>query len=241
MGQHTSKSGGGGKGATAPKGSAYTRDTSAKASDGSEIDLKDTPLVYGEHDAALSGSKRSTIEAQERKRLNAKVEYAFALDRDGNQNPLAPEKRGGKGSVSTNSLYWRKDGVFTHNHPRTGDSAGILGGTFSVADIRAFTLSEVATMRASASEGTYSISRRPGFDNRGLMNYMRKLDQQVTQNARTKVDAAYKRLRAKEITLQEYRAESKKATNAMLVELHNGLLKGQNYYGYSYTLERRAQ
>ena len=32
-----------------------------------------------------------------------------------------------------------------------------------------------------------------------------------------------------------------KATNAMLVELHNGLLKGQNYYGYSYTLERRAQ
>ena len=71
MGYHVSKassSGVGNNGMTVAK--------TAASQDGTVIDLSDTPLRYGNNDTAISPKERAVLEEQEKKRLNAKVEYA---------------------------------------------------------------------------------------------------------------------------------------------------------------------
>ena len=232
MGQHTSKSGG--------KVVGMTVATSAKAADGTDIDLRDTPLRYGDHDAAVTGALRLAVEAQERKRQGAKIEYAMGFNSRGE---AIGEARGGSGSVRTPASFWPTDGLFTHNHPRSAAKGekGMLGGTFSQEDIACFIRSPIRTMRASASEGTYSITRGAGFDGAGLKAYMTQVDQATNAAVRTKIKQLQVDYRAKKITAEQYNASAVKAVNEALVGLHNGLIAGQKQYGYTYTLERRAQ
>ena len=97
---------------------------------GSKIEF-DGELKFGKKDTALSNEARKAIEAWEDKRVKMKVEYGYATDADG--NPIGSEVRGGKGSVRMPYQYTMGEGnIWTHVHPR-GD--GILGGTFSDADI----------------------------------------------------------------------------------------------------------
>lgn len=207
--------------------------SSAMGTDGIEIDLSESPLQYGGKDADVTGAARTAVDAWEAKRYKNKIEFGVCID--GNGGTLE-ERRGGSGSVKTSVRALNAAQVFSHVHPRTG---GELGGTFSPADIRNFANYGVHTFRATAAEGTYSISKAQGFDGNGLKSYfaneearLRAIDNQT----KTDLNNQY---RNGNISWEECRNGHRKSFNAFLVGLHNSLLSGQGQYGYTYTLERR--
>lgn len=201
--------------------------------DGSKIEFEGT-LEYGKKDKALTGAARTAIESWEKKRVTNKVEYGYAVDANG--NPIGKEIRGGKGSVRTPIAYNdTPGGTFTHIHPR-GD--GMLGGTFSTADLTIFSMRRGQTKRAAAKEGTYSISKGKNFDAAGFRDYVYQVNAQFNNNYRGKANALAKDYRAGKIDYKAYLQSNAKAFNSALVQLHNDYSAGQKKYGYTYTLEK---
>lgn len=201
---------------------------------GSKIEFEGT-LHYDGNDKALAGAARTAITNWEAKRAGMKVEYAYAVDVNG--NPIGKEIRGSKGSVrSPISYHSTPDCTFTHIHPR-GD--GMLGGTFSSADLRNFANYGNKTTRAAAKEGTYSISKGKSFDATGFKKFVSDSDRAFAaqyRQLRANAEVAY---RAKKITYDEYAKANAKAFNTALVSLHETYRSGQKKYGYTYTLEKR--
>lgn len=220
-------SSGGGSGGGAAKGEL-------KLPNGSTIEF-DGELKYGADDATLTGKQRQVVTDWEGKRIGAKVEYGYAVDADG--NPIGREVRGGKGSVRTPYYYHdTPDGTFTHIHPRDD---GMLGGTFSSADMRNFANTRGRTSRAAAKEGTYSISKGKNFDKAGFMSHVSAAQSKFTKNlraSRKSLDADYI---AGKMDYATYLKGYAKTFNTALVGLHNDYAAGQKKYGYTYTLERR--
>ena len=222
----------GGRGASAGTGDEARRVT---IKGGEVVDLSDNPLKYGKEDSALTPAQRWNIEAQEDKRRNNLIEFGFAVDKNG---LVVGEKRGGKGSMRPTAAMVTRGEVFTHNHPRDF-GAGVLGGTFSDADMDFFTTYRIRTMRASAYEGTYSITKGAGFASTAFLKWFSDADRsaKAEHNARSK--ALYNEAKSGQITYDEYNARRNASFNRFLVEMHNTLLKGQKIYDYTYTLERR--
>jgi len=160
MGRGRSKSGG------VTKASAGV--TSVTVQSGQTVDLE-KPLVYGDNDKAIAGNLRASLEAQETKRLKAKTEYGCCYDENGNL--IGREYHEGRGSVAVPSSVMSDAKVFTHNHPRGKGEETSLGGTFSTADINLFAARHQTTNRASAAEGTYSITKGNNFNGQGLVRY----------------------------------------------------------------------
>lgn len=216
--------------------------TSVTDAYGATIDLSDNPLVYGNNDTALSQAARSSVEAFEDKRRNAKVEWAKIVDENGNPQIVGyngeTEKRGGKGSVGTRGSAWVENGVMTHIHPRDQGS-GYLGGTFSKEDLASWSSTKVKTIRAAAAEGTYSISKKSGFDKTGFMEFRRSIEASRKQEMRKTNAAIASDYKSGKISWESYNQKYANSFNAFLVGVHNDLLAGQNKYGYTYTLERR--
>lgn len=226
MANGTSRSGGGG-------GASFTG-TLNLGGDDSNIQFDGT-LKYGKKDPVLKGKNRQAIEAWEGKRAKAKIEYAFATDGDG--NPVGREIRGGKGSVRVPISYHNQEnGAFTHIHPR---EAGVLGGTFSNADLYNFANGKSAVTRAVAKEGTYSISKGKNFDQSGFKKFVNDADAKFAKTAKSNIKKASERYRSGKIDYNTYLSEYGKAFNSALVELHNIYLSGQKKYGYNYSLEKR--
>ena len=202
--------------------------------DGSKIEF-DGDLVFGGLDKAVPDAVRKNLDAWETKRSKAKIEYAMSYYPDG--TPIGKEVRGGKGSVRSPLSYHATDGAtFTHNHPR-GD--GLLGGTFSGADLRNFANGGNTTTRATAKEGTYSISKTKNFDSKGFNSYVAKVEADATKAYKSehkKISDAYKN---NKISYEEATLKQGKAFNTFLVNLHNTYREGQKQYGYTYTLEKR--
>lgn len=219
------------------------------AQDGTKLDLSEFPLQYGSPET-LSYKERAAVDAFEQKRYKNKIEYGTLITVDG---LTLIEKKGGSGSVKMPSYLYAKASVMSHNHPRSGKEVGELGGTFSGQDLVTFGSTNISTMRATALEGTYSITKGPSFDRGGLNSYYRQvssdLDKVYRANMKPAIDA-YKsvesRYYAKQATYEEvqtaYKAYLQKAHyefNRELVAQHNALIAGQKQYGYTYTLERR--
>lgn len=202
-----------------------------KLPDGSKVEFEGK-LMFGKDDKAVTGIVRKNITDWESKRRKNKIEYAYAVDANGNQ--IWREVKGGKGSVRV-PVTMHNGEVFTHIHPR-GD--GILGGTFSFADMRNFANYKNKTVRAAAKEGTYSISKGNKFDSSSFKSYASKLDSEFTSKLNTRVKGLNADYRNGKISYDDYSKAYAKAFNTSLVELHNGYLKGQKQYGYTYTLER---
>lgn len=195
----------------------------------------DGTLKYGGLDKSLSAKQRKTIENFENKRYKNKIEYGLTVDGDG--NIVGKEHKGGKGSVrSTYAEAMTKDNVFSHNHPR-GD--GELGGTFSDSDLRNFIMTNRKTTRATAKEGTYSISKTNNFDGSGLRNYYAREDKKAYKKYANKMDSLRDDYYSNRISYNDLDKQAKKAFNTYLVDSHNILLDGQSKYGYTYTLEKR--
>ena len=202
--------------------------------DGTKIEF-DGDLVFGGFDKAVPEAVRKNLDDWENKRYGNKVEYAISYYPDG--TPIGKEVRGGKGSVRTPYSYHATDGaIFTHNHPR-GD--GMLGGTFSGADLRNFAIGGNTTCRATAKEGTYSISKTKNFDSKGFKSYVEKVESDARKaysSEHKKISDAYKN---NEISYNQVTLMQGKAFNTFLVNLHNAYRDGQKQYGYTYTLEKR--
>jgi hypothetical protein len=197
-------------------------------------DLKGIPLIYGANDAAVSGNLRKTLEAQEKKRAKNQTEYALVTDANG--NVIGTERHGGKGSVTLQGSQITYGKVFTHNHPRSGKETGYLGGTFSDTDLRVFSKTNFTTMRASAAEGTYSMTKTANFNKSGFDSYVRS----ITKQRQSEYTSSVNKLMAQNngsMSYGQYRAAKTKAFNAWMVSFHNDLLAGQTKYGYTYTLE----
>lgn len=231
MGRGSSKANGGGSGLMAV--------TTVTTQDGTVLDLSENPLVYGTNDAAVTGALRNAIEAQETKRLPMVTEYGLVLD--GNGNPIGSERHGGKNSVRIPTWTLNSDqaAAFTHNHPRGKGEKGLLGGTFSDADLDGFSREKVKTYRASAAEGTYSITKTAGFNGRAFNSFQNNLNRQCEAQHNQRHSQLKKDLRSGKIDYNTYRQGHANSFNKMLVDLHNGLLAGQSQYGYTYTLEAR--
>ena len=217
------------------KSSTYT---SVLDNDESRIDLTDAPLKYGPDDPGVTGAFRQAAEAFENKRRESKIEFTNLLDENAD---LIVENRGGKNSVRTKVRDMARAVVFTHSHPR---EVGVLGGTFSYADIANFSqfgLGKMRTYRAAAKEGTYSITRGKNFDGRGLANYFREVERACRREHVNYMMGVRQQAREGKLTQSEYEKVQNASFNRMLVAMHNALLDGQSRYGYSYTLERRKK
>lgn len=202
--------------------------------DGSKIEF-DGDLVFGGLDKAVPEAVRKNLDDWETKRYGNKVEFAMAWNADG--TPIGKEAKGGKGSVRTPFAFHHTDNsVFTHNHPR-GD--GMLGGTFSNGDLRNFTIGGNVTGRATAKEGTYSISKTKNFDAKGFTTYYTNERSKVRKNYENEVNKLGKSYKDSKISYDDYMLGAAKSFNTYLVQQHNVLLKGQKQYGYTYTLEKR--
>lgn len=201
---------------------------------GQEVNLTN-PLTYGKDDPYLTGDRRQKIEDFEKRKANSKIEYGYILDKDGN---VVTENKGGRGSVkfSQSQLAQAKD--LSHIHPRGKGQEGLIGGTFSDADTNLFaSRTNLTTMRAKASEGTYSISKGKNFDSKGFTQYVKQqtsINQAKQKATQTKLKEQYKQDK-------DYSKLAKgwdQAFNDYLVDQHNSLLSGAKTYGYNYTLER---
>lgn len=194
----------------------------------------DGDLVYTKDDKGLTKVQRASMLNWENKRVKNKIEYATAIDANGN---MMGEARGGKGSVST-PRFWKMavENIFSHVHPR---EKGILGGTFSTMDLDNWVRFPARTYRATAKEGTYSITKNASFDGSGFRDYYHN-----AERARDNTYSAISRqLRTdyvnNKIDYDTYVKQANKAFNTLLVGLHNDLLAGQKTYGYNYHLEKR--
>lgn len=225
----------GGRGASGGGGGGGGATGELVLPNGSKIEFEGT-LHFDGDDKALTGKARTEITGWEAKRVKNKVEYAYSVDKDG--NPIGREVRGSKGSVrSPHSYHDTPDCTFTHIHPR-GD--GMLGGTFSQADLFNFANCRNKTARAAAKEGTYSISKGKNFDTKGFKSFAAKTNADFRTNYNKRAGAAGKAYREGKMSYGDYLKANAKAFNTSLVEMHNTLRSGQKQYGYSYTLEKTS-
>lgn len=223
----------GGRGASSSGGGGGSSATGELVlPNGSKIEFEGE-LKYGGKDATLTKEARKAIEEWEEKRVKNKVEYAYSVMEDG--TPVGAEIRGSKGSVSSPRYYKQEGATFTHIHPR-GD--GLLGGTFSEADLYNFAKNPAKTTRAKAKEGAYSISKTDKFDAQGFRGFVDGANKQFNSTYRAKVKAFEKDYKSGKIGYDDYKKGNAKAFNTALVELHNIYSSGQKQYGYKYTLEQ---
>lgn len=230
-------------------GGSWKAEKSVRGSDGNPIDLNDSPLRYSSDDSSVAGNVRTVIDAFEKARVKNKIEFARIVDANGN---IIEERRGGSGSVRSSVRALNNGDTFSHNHPREG---GMLGGTFSTADLNNFANYGVRVYRAAAPEGTYSISKGRNFDSAGLKRYYAaehaaaqrqyRSDVRALGNKYSEVTKAYRAGTATRAeadrAYKDYQAGAAKAFNKWLVSNHNALIAGQRQYGYTYSLERRKQ
>lgn len=225
----------GGRGSSSSGSTGGIAKGELKLPDGSEIEFEGE-LKFGKDDPNVTGKQRQAIEDWEGKRVKNKVEYAYAVDENG--VPVGKEIRGTKGSVAP-PQYYRDvpNGAYSHIHPRSTD--GVMGGTFSGADMNNFARSKGRTYRAAAKEGTYSISKGAGFDSAGFKSYFATSDKKHQSEYHAKVKVLNADYRAGKISYNDCVKGNAKAFNTWMVKSHNDLLAGQKQYGYTYTLERR--
>ena len=224
------------------RGSSYSRSSdiaiTAVGSDGKDIDLSGSPLHYGNKDPNLSGKVRKSIEEFENKRYNNKIEFSRFVDANGN---VIEDNRGGKGSVRASFYAHQNAEAMSHNHPRSGMAVGALGGTFSDGDLNNFVKFNQSPYRATASEGTYSISKLKGFDSKGFKQYYTREYSKNRSAFKQTVSGLNKSYKSGGMSWDDYHANYVKSFNSYLVSLHNSLRSGQKLYGYHYTLERRSR
>ena len=201
---------------------------------GNESIAFDGDLTYTKNDTSITQAQRSVLDVWEAKREKMKIEYANAVGYMGSEYG---ELRGGPNGVNLPPKFFANKGsVITHIHPRED---GGLGGTFSDADIFAWSRGNGMSIRAVAKEGTYSISKGKNFNGSGLSRwYTKAMNQRLDEHTDRKL-ALMKDMKSGKISYSTYTAEKTKSFNTALVDMHNDLMKNQSVYGYNYYLEKK--
>ena len=227
----------GGRGASSggTGGGAYSV-SSIRTQDGTIADLTNYPLVYSAN-VSLPAAAQAAIDDFEQRHEKSKIEYATLVDTNGN---VLIEKKGGRSSVSVPTYYYYHADVMSHNHPRGKGEEGQLGGTFSDADLKTFAHTPINTMRASAFEGTYSITKGSAFDPRKFRSYVKGEHNRTWGEYKKRQSANFQNTVAKNGLWSDYERLETDNFNRFLVEMHNSLLAGQSQYGYTYGLQKRS-
>ena len=206
-----------------------------KVQNGNTVTL-DKPLQYGVKDQNIPDVVRTVIEPWEKIREKSKLEHLLFTDDAGN---VISDARGGKTAVAINLTRRQEKLVttMTHNHPRANN---VLGGTFSQADLKAFTnpkLTKLRTLRATAAEGTYSISKGANFNNRGFRKDIIREMNKIDSNFDRVRGKAFKEYIGGKTTWADFKTKELELFNGCLVRIHNTLIANQSKYDYTYTLE----
>lgn len=223
------------------RGSGQQTNFTAKSvigANGEEIDLSDYPLRYGGMDGNLAGKSREAVEQFEDARWKNKIEFSRFVDAEGN---VIEDNRGGTGSVKASFNARLTADVMTHNHPRQQKEKGCLGGTFSTGDLNNFARFNQTTYRATAAEGTYSISKTKSFNKSSFAAYVARENKKNYNTYKVAMDSLGKKYRDGSLVYSDYLTKAHNAFNAYLVDEHNSLIAGQKEHGYTYTLERRKK
>ena len=229
MGGRSGSSGIGGGGGNISK---YVNETRGVG----KIDLTDNPLQYGPKDYSINKKVRSTAEEFAERHKKDRVEFVAAIDKKGE---ILDEAVGDEHSATLSNRSLSRAVELTHNHP---GKTGLLGGTFSEADISSYTEYEnIRTMRAEAKEGSYSITKKVGYNGTGLQNYIGSEMKKYRSQLNSRVKQLENQKNSGKISEAKYRSEVIKESNKYLVNLHNSYIAGQKKYGYAYTLERRKK
>ena len=219
--------------------------------DGTVVDLP-SELRYGTDKGA---NLPQSVSDFENRRASSKIEYGFLATATGK---VLEECRGGKSRVLMTERLYAKADIFTHIHP--GDR-GLMSGTLSPTDLEDIGKYRVATIRAVAKEGTYSLSKGENFDASIEQAYRKaydrlsaKADKDISEaNAqaealRVKLNFDYRlgKISYSELQTQwkaidsDYEKACAIANNKYLLGLHNWLLQNQKRFGYTYALEKRG-
>ena len=195
--------------------------------------LSEYPLVYGDDDPTLSDTVRRAVTAFE-SRYYRRPEICLIVDKNGKAIDFI---RGGETQADIPEESLQKAAVFTHTHARTEGEGLVIGGTFSIADLNAWADTNCRTFRAAAAEGTYSISKMPGFSKAAKV-YFAEADRECNRHWRAKQDEINRIYRSGKISKEQYRHDSAKAENQLYAEFHNKIIEGAKKYGYVYRLEK---
>lgn len=201
---------------------------------GEIINLKDSPLSYGGKDPSMSTKERQAVETFENEHYTAPIEYGTLIGKDGTTYTV---KAGKSGSVSVPYQAYTKATTMSHNHPR---GSGLLGGTFSMGDLTNFANQKPSTKRATAKEGTYSISRTKSFKKQEFITFAKSVHSKQRATYEAKQQNLNNLFKLKKITEGDYEQKSNRLFNSYLVGMHNDFIAGQEKYGYVYTLEERG-
>lgn len=227
MGGRSGSSGIGGGGGNISK---YVNETRGVG----KIDLTDNPLQYGPKDYSINKKVRSTAEEFAERHKKDRVEFVAAIDKNGE---ILDEAVGDEHSAKLSNRAIDRAVELTHNHP---GKTGLLSGTFSDTDISTYSeYANIRTMRAEGKEGTYSITKKVGFNGAGLQNYMGSERKKHKAQLDARINQLKNQRDSGKISEAKYTSEKIKANNTYLVNLHNSYIAGQKKYGYAYTLERR--
>ena len=214
------------------KASARSSVTQATVQNGTLINLP-SPLVYGTKDAAVSDTIRPLVDNFETSKKQSKIEYSYCVDANGN---VIETRRGGTTGVRVSNYAANKAEVISHNHPR-GANEYVLGGTFSDADISFFCKNKVQTFRASAAEGTYSITKSSTFNGRAFNSFVQSTYRALEKTSNQATKAITRDYNNGLINHRTAKRRTERSFNQMLIGMHNALLSNQGTYGYTYTLE----
>lgn len=211
--------------------------SSVKVQNGNTITLE-KPLQYGVKDNNIPDPARLFLESWEKSQDQASIEHIILTDDAGNVIATSAGTSQNAAVTFTNRQALLIT-TLSHNHPRQGD---LMGGTFSTDDIKAFTgrgTPNLRTLRATASEGTYSISKGANFNNTAFRNgIIRELDKVKTNYNHAKSKAFKNYLNsAGKMTWAQFQAKEQELFNGYLVRSHNVLIDNQSKYDYTYTLE----
>ena len=198
---------------------------------GKEYELPEK-LEYSKHKTRISKRLREF----EDKRRNSKIEYANVIDENGLS--ISGDVRGGKGKVHVNTLDLTRGSEYSHIHPESED--GVLGGTFSVADIKSFSgYNNLKFIRAVAQEGTYTFSKDRLYNlrKRQLFTDYGNVIKESYNTASKVIDSLGLEYEVGNISYEKYIKGYRDAINTQLLTLHKWLLQNQKKYAYKYRLE----
>ena len=216
---------------------------------GKDVDVFSTPVKFSEK-AEISPKYADRVRALQSARKNNKVEFASLYDADGN---LLTVEKGG--AARTRIPVWAllDAEILTHTHPRPANNA-VIGGTFSIADLRTFLNDRYPNMRvfrAAAQEGVYTIKKGENFDGAKFLSAVKskydeldgKFDPEF-KKPNDRIGQAAEKLWDEKISYAEYEKIYNEASaqhdaifNRYLIAQHNALLDMQKDYNYEYGLE----
>lgn len=227
----------GGRSGSSGRGGSASR---IKEIGGGYIDLGDMRLQYGRREK-FNEDIRGKLDKFENEVYTKNREHMLLLDKDGKEISRTVG-RTDRVSASSDS-DWDSAVEMSHNHPRR---PGLLGGSFSAVnedgsgDLAVFTAHQnLKTMRATAKEGTYSMTKRKNFDGEGLKTAATNAFRDITANAQKEHRALKKMAEKGEITKIQYHEGLNRINNKAFIQKHNWYLANQSKYGYNYKLERR--